>query len=279
MVKPISPKVRTLLLAHVVGSYCAYFPVLREHFIQSVANLSPPWILVVLAPIFMPLYLAALTALHLAQYYSFSPQQWDYSFMPLTWACYTIPFAVVCLIRRKKTPFPKAAIIPFAITLFFGALWLHAAIVTSIPWRSSLEGKPAPPFTLGTLTGDSFSLSQERGHVVLLNFWSTRCPPCRVELGEIITKLSNDLVLRNRGLRVWTINSDTADDVRTFMNENHYPFKVMLDPSDQAASLYPHNGIPTTYLIARDGTVRKAVAGFSPRIRQQLESEIDAALK
>ena len=139
--KWIDPSLRTLLPAHAAGSFCAYFPLLSE---RSLQGLRWDWIVIILAPVSMPLYLPALTVLHLLQYYSFQPWQWDYRFMPLTWVCCTVPFVLVCLIRRKKAPVRKLAIAPVVMTLFVGTLWLHAASVTSIPWRSPLEGKLAP---------------------------------------------------------------------------------------------------------------------------------------
>jgi cytochrome c biogenesis protein CcmG, thiol:disulfide interchange protein DsbE len=269
------PRLRTLLLAHAAGSFCAYFPPLSE---RSWQDLRWDWIaIIILAPVSVPLYLPALTVLHLIQYYSFEPQRWDYRFMPLTWVCYTIPFLLVCLIRRKKAPVWKLAIALVVMTLFVATLWLHAAIVTSIPWRSPLEGKPAPDLALTTLAGDTFRMSQERGHVVLINFWATWCPPCKLELKEMIAKLADDTALHERGLRVWTIDGEEdADSVRKFMGENHYDFNVILDPKKVTATRYPIYGIPTTYVIARDGTVRKAFLGYAP---EKLWAEIDAALK
>ena len=93
----------------------------------------------------------------------------------------------------------------------------------------------------------------------------------------MIAKLADDTALRERGLRVWTIDSEEdADTVQKFMDENHYEFNVILDPQKVTAPLYPIYGIPTTYFIARDGTVRKAFSGYVP---EKLWAEIDAALK
>jgi len=272
--KWINPRLRTLLLAHATGSFCAYFPVLSE---RSWRDLHWGWIFIILAPVSTLLYLPAVTVLHLGQFYIYQPWQWDYTFMPLTWVCYTIPFVLVCLIRPKKAPAWKPAIVPVVMTLFVVTLWLHAASVLHSASVSGLEGKPAPDFALTTLAGGTLSLSQERGHVVLIDFWATWCGPCKLELKEMIVKLADDTALHDRGLRVWTIDcGEDADTVRKFMDKNHYHFNVILDPQKVTEPHYPLGGIPTTYVIARDGTVRKAFSGYYP---EELRAAIDAALK
>jgi peroxiredoxin len=274
--KWIGPRLRTLLLAHTAGSYCAYFPLARSVlFEHPLPDPAWGWIVMILAPFSALLYLPVSTVTYLEQLHQ--RWQWDYTFTPLTWICYTIPFVLVCLIRRKKARVQKLVIVPVVMTLIFAALCLHAAIVKSIPWRSPLVDKPAPDFALKTLAGDTLSLSQERGHVVLIDFWTTWCGPCKLELKEMIAKLADDAALRERGLRVWMVNcGEDADTVRKFMDENHYHFNVFLDPQHVGEPQYPVEGLPTTYVIGRDGTVRKAFSGYDP---EGLRAAIDAALK
>ena len=93
----------------------------------------------------------------------------------------------------------------------------------------------------------------------------------------MIAPLADDAALRERGLRVWTINAEEDGDiVRKFMDDNHYHFNVILATQDMIESRYPIEGLPTTYVIDRDGTVRKVFSGYAP---EELRAEIDAALK
>ena len=79
---------------------------------------------------------------------------------------------------------------------------------------------------------------------------------------------------------MWAINIvDDSNTVQKFLDENHYDFEVMLGTQNAIANLYPLSGIPTTYLVARDGSIRKAFAGFDPKTDEQLRAEIEAALK
>jgi len=267
--KRLHPDLLTLLLAHVAGSYCGYIPALLTRLMAPELHQRGGWIYVCLAPVCTPIYLALMTVADFPHYHSYVPQ---------TWACYTIAFLIVCLIRHRKTPVLRLVIAPVFMTLFVTALEFPGGAAD--PWRSPLEGKPAPEFTLTSLVGTTCTMSREKGHVVLIDFWATSCPPCRAELQQTIAKLAQDASMRERGLRVWTIDvTDNADTARKFMNENHYDFNVMLDSQHVAGNLYPGYGIPTTYLVARDGLIRKAFSGFDSETDKQLRGEIDAALK
>ncbi len=115
---------------------------------------------------------------------------------------------------------------------------------------------------------------------MLIDFWATDCPPCRAELKQTIAKLAEDTALRDRGLRVWAINVlDGAGTAQRFLGEDYHGLNAMVDNEQRAASQYPTNGIPTTYLIGRDGSVRRAFLGFGPDTDEQLRAAIDAALK
>jgi len=264
------PQLLTLVLAHIAGSYGFCILPLMERMLYRV-NDQGAWICVCLAPLIAPIYLVVMTVVDFPHYYNY---------MPEAWAFYSVPFVTVCLLRRKGTPLFRFAIPPIFMTLFVTALWLPRAIGGPPPWQSPLEGKQAPDFTLTTLDGTTCSISQEKGHVVLIDFWGTDCPPCRVELEQLVAGLANDKTLHERGLRVWAINIvDDSNTVQKFLDENHYDFEVMLGTQNAIANLYPLSGIPTTYLVARDGSIRKAFAGFDPKTDEQLRAEIEAALK
>jgi peroxiredoxin len=177
---------------------------------------------------------------------------------------------------------------PVAATLFVIALWCSGRLLGWLPpelaatgsWQSDLLGKPAPGFTFTTTAGTSSALSQEKGHVVLIDFWGSGCPPCRVELKQSTAALAADPTLRNRGLRVWTIDEDDdAAASKKFMDDNRYNFDVMLDAQGTIWTQYHGYGIPDTFIIGRDGVVRYASAGFGPSIDDQLHAAIESALK
>ncbi len=123
-------------------------------------------------------------------------------------------------------------------------------------------GQPAPDFTMGTLDGGTFKLAEQRGKVVLLDFWATWCGPCRQELPNVV-KMWNEV--QDKGLVLVGISLDrddaqakAVDTVRKFAPENGMTWTHIVEGKywDSAiAKLYLVEGIPHTVLIGRDGKI------------------------
>ena len=113
-------------------------------------------------------------------------------------------------------------------------------------------GSPAPAFTLadGTRTVD---LAQFRGHIVILNFWATWCPPCIDELPSLLAMQS-----RLPQITVLAISQDEDPDVyRNFLLVNHVDLLTLRDPSARIPRLYGTKKIPESYVIDRNGILRR----------------------
>jgi len=142
----------------------------------------------------------------------------------------------------------------------------------------SLEGKAAPDVSLQTMDGQSFQLSKLKGSVVMLDYWATWCPPCRASLPNV-NKLSQDKDLAAKGLKVYAINCrETQETAQKFVQDNHYTFTVPLDPSGEFGTKYLVQGIPTTVIVGRDGTIKDVFIGYGPGTEQQLRQALDKAL-
>jgi peroxiredoxin len=117
-------------------------------------------------------------------------------------------------------------------------------------------GSPAPDFTLFDLAGDPVSLSQQRGKVVLINFWTSWCGPCRNEMPALQAAYDE---LGDQGLVVLGVNwtkVDTAREARAFVQELDLTFPILLDTEGQVSEdLYQVLGLPTSFLVGRDGTI------------------------
>lgn len=164
-----------------------------------------------------------------------------------------------------------------------GAATVAALVLAVVSARAaegppSLEGKPAPDFALKTLDGKDVKLSDMKGHVVVIDFWATWCPPCRESLPHL-QALSVDKEKADQGLVVWAVNArEKSDKVKEFLTTNKYTFTV---PMDAGATMkeYLVRGIPTTIIVGRDGTVKKAFVGFGPNSAEAMDKAIEAALK
>lgn len=120
-------------------------------------------------------------------------------------------------------------------------------------------GQPAPDFQVTGLDGKTVKLSSLRGHVVLLDFWATWCPPCRKGLPET-NRLAQ--VGGPKGLQVMAISNETHDKVAAFMNQNHYTMPAFLDAGSKAQATYRVDSIPTTVVIDAKGALVAYLVGL-----------------
>lgn len=134
-------------------------------------------------------------------------------------------------------------------------------------------GEIPPDFALPDLNGDVHSLGQHRGQAVILNFWTTWCPPCIFEmpaLQQVYERYSD------QGLTVLGINltqSDDPDLIEPFREKLGLTFPILLDPESQlSGNLYRVLGLPTSVFIDRKGVVQEVYIGAIPL--DDLESKV-----
>jgi cytochrome c biogenesis protein CcmG/thiol:disulfide interchange protein DsbE len=124
-------------------------------------------------------------------------------------------------------------------------------------------GSAAPPLQASTLVGPkrTKTLDDYKGKVVLLNVWATWCEPCKVEMPSI-EKLHREF--GSQGLAVVAVSVDdagTEEHVRDFAKELGITFEILHDPANTTSRNYQITGYPETFVIARDGTIRKKIIG------------------
>lgn len=146
--------------------------------------------------------------------------------------------------------------------ILFLALALIAATVVGRLRAPALEGE-APPFTLRNLAGETVSLADFRGRTVVINFWATWCPPCRVELPSFANFARKNPEIAVLGLSV----QSPPDDLKKMVDDRGIPYPVLIVDGDTAEA-YGVTSLPTTVVITPEGTIRSAHAGvlFSPQL-------------
>ncbi len=124
------------------------------------------------------------------------------------------------------------------------------------------RGGAAPAFSLPDLKGREVPLSDFRGKVVVLDFWATWCPPCKREIPDFI-----DLQRKYgpQGLQIVGIALDEPEKVADFVRQNGMDYPVLMGSDEVAARYGGIEGIPTTFLIDRDGKIVNRFEGFRPK--------------
>ena len=127
-----------------------------------------------------------------------------------------------------------------------------------------LLGHEAPDFALRAVAGSNVRLSEHRGDVVVLSFWSSRCSPCRTQLAALDKSLAT---YRSAGLQMYGINVD--DDQTRAIEFAHggqtVNFALLLDPAKAVSRRYEVDNLPMTLLIDRNGIVRYVLRDYSAK--------------
>jgi peroxiredoxin len=117
----------------------------------------------------------------------------------------------------------------------------------------------APEITLNALTGESVSISDYKGQVILINNWATWCPPCKAEM-PTLSKYYHDH--RDEGFVLVAIEAgDPKDDVARFVQEYDLSFPILLDPNNKALYAFRNDSLPSSYVVDQNGTVVLAWTG------------------
>jgi peroxiredoxin len=156
--------------------------------------------------------------------------------------------AVYCFVATAKDAQARRACVPVCS--------LHPAYAA--------RNRTAPDFELPNLAGEAVRLSGFRGKTVILNFWTTSCPPCLEEMPSV-AELAKILRAR-RDVVVLTVSTDpdraTAETTLRTVLEEKAPFDVLLDPDQKVVGdLYGTHLFPETWIIDPDGVIRARFDG------------------
>jgi peroxiredoxin len=138
-------------------------------------------------------------------------------------------------------------------------------------------GESAPDFTLPRDDGQSISLSELRGQVVMINFWASWCGPCRQEMPllEQIHQRYEPLGFTLLGVNV----EENSGDAIAFLEERPVSFPILFDPNNDVSKLYDVIAMPSTVLIDRQGKVRHLHHGYKPGYENDYQDQVRALVR
>jgi peroxiredoxin len=141
---------------------------------------------------------------------------------------------------------------------------------------SVLVGKPAPDFELQLLNGKKFQLAQNRGRVVVLDFWATWCGPCLTAMPLV------DRIVREfdgAGVQLIAVNQqETAKQINSMLERHKLDLTVALDRDGAVSQKYRAEAIPQTVIIDRAGNVARVFVGIGPNSAETLREALRSVL-
>ncbi|MFC1570263.1 peroxiredoxin family protein [Candidatus Omnitrophota bacterium] len=142
----------------------------------------------------------------------------------------------------------------FVLLVIFGLSLLSCGQKTGAVASKDL----APDFEVEDLKGNPFKLSSTRGKVVVLNFWSTGCRPCKEEMPQF-EGLYNEY--KDKGVLFVGVSLASPLDTSTFVKEKGLTFPIVTGTREVTSKYGGIQWIPTTFMIDRDGYIDKKLVG------------------
>ncbi len=159
-----------------------------------------------------------------------------------------------------------------------GGLIFMLVVSSAAPMPAWSEASgPAPNFTLTDRDGNSVSLEDLRGQVIMINFWASWCGPCREEMPllEQIHQRYEPLGFTLLGINV----EENSSDAKTWLRDRPVSFPILFDPGNGVSQLYDVVAMPSTVLIDRQGNVRFLHHGYKAGYEDQYQDQVRALVR
>jgi peroxiredoxin len=151
------------------------------------------------------------------------------------------------------------------------------ALLISLNVHAVKVGQPAPDFTLKSMDGKNFNLTEQRGNIILINFWASWCGPCRKEM-PVLQDLQEKY--QDLGVQVWGINVEQENQAgKDFLANLELSFSIFFDETNKLSETYDVQAMPTTVLVDRDGIVRFVFRGFKDGYEKKYEKAIKQLIR
>jgi peroxiredoxin len=161
--------------------------------------------------------------------------------------------------ERKTTIYRAAIFVILAVSslLILFSLKQNNSYLNYSPLKTGL---PAPDFTFPGLDGKMVSLSDYRGHIVLVNVWATWCPPCVDEMPSM-ERLYKELKGENFEILAISIDALGTKAVAPFMKKYNLSFPALMDSGGTIKTLYQTTGVPESFIVNQEGILINKIIG------------------
>ena len=162
----------------------------------------------------------------------------------------------------RRSAFILAGLILVGLVWLLGWSLLHKEPLTGLS-GITMVNRPAPDFTLTTFDGTKISMADLKGKPVVLNFWASWCPPCRVE-APLLEQAWR--AYKERGVSFLGVDlQDKKEDALAYIREFGITYSMGPDPTGEISIDYGVSGLPVTFFVSREGEIVRRWVGAIER--------------
>jgi peroxiredoxin len=149
--------------------------------------------------------------------------------------------------------------------------------VCSVLFSVSVNADTAPDFSLPSNSGKAMKLSEQRGNVVMLNFWASWCGPCRQEM-PLLDAMSQRYSAAGFVLLGIDVEEDNTD-AKKIIKDLKISYPVLFDTENKVSKLYSVETMPTTVMVDKKGQIRYINRGYKPGDENKYRDQIRELMK
>jgi peroxiredoxin len=146
------------------------------------------------------------------------------------------------------------------------------------PATRTKVGQQMPTISVTDGDGKTFSLADQRGKYVLVNFWATWCGPCTFEIPRLENEIWQKYKASPKFAMIAIAREQTTQEIVPFEKANRFTYPVASDPKRTTYALFAESGIPRSYLVDPNGKIVFQTVGYCQGDFDALKRELDKGL-